>query len=254
MCQSRSAEESMSGTGTKPWWPFTTNEAQLAMGVYGCVWTILALTGLDSELLVWGACGSALVLYLAGLLVHAQRAAGHLKLIRGGALSGHGHISLFRETRRCLFLMHLDDDPPSEELLALYRRLLKQGVRIRRVIFLRENAAPSAYSWIVEFGEHEGLQQRVVLPEQAEAIHFSFVVVDDAAVALSVPGWEPIDGAPYTAELLLRHLLIMRDADVVSTFLRVHEETWDRALPLESPEELSNPEALARRCAAKGAA
>lgn len=229
-----------------PWWPIRTDELQAALGVMGFATTVLAFTGAEPRVLAWGSLGFAVIFYLAGLLVRAREAASGLKLIRDGALSGTGHLSAFRSVRRALLLMHLDDDPPSPELLALYRRLLDRGVEIRRIVFLRPDAAPNAYSWLVEFGDHDRLQHRVVLPDDTLPVHFSFAVVDTSTLLLSVPGWEPVDGTAYSTHLVLRHLLIINDPQVVAVFASMHETMWDRALPLRSVQDLDKREALFR--------
>lgn len=73
---------------------------------------------------------------------------------------------------------------------------------------------------------------RVVLLPASSTLPLSFAVVDDLAVVLSVPGSEPIDGLPYQAELVLRHLLILREHAVVAAFIRMHEATWAAACPI----------------------
>jgi len=236
------------------WWPFSITEVEIVIAVYGALCTALTLYGIPARVLAISGLPFVALAYLAGLLAHTHRRAPNLRLLRNGATSGFGHIAPFRQAKRSLFLMHLDDDAPSEELLALYRRLLDNGIEVRRIIFLREDAAPSAYKWIVDFGDHRRLEQRVVLPDQARAVRFSFVLVDDDCVALSVPGADPIDGEPYSSELVLRHLLLVEDAEVAAVFSRVHEETWTRALPLESASELSQPEELLRKCERQPAA
>ena len=214
------------------WFPFRSDELQVGLGLFGFLVTGLALAGIDPKTLAWASLLFIVLFYLAGLLVQARRAARALRFVHDGGIAGSGYLEPFRQARRCLFLMHVDDDPPSEELQALYRTLLERGVEIRRTIFLRPDAAPAAYEWIARFGNHPNLQQRVVLPDQAAAMRLSFVVVDDAVVLLSVPGTQAIDAQPYTARFVLRHLLRIEDATVASVFMRVHEDLWQSAEPL----------------------
>lgn len=239
---------------SRKWWPFTTDELQVALGIYGFVATTLAFTGLEPRVLAWCSVAFVALFYLAGLLVHARAAGKKLSMVPEGGLGGVGHIAPFRAVRRCLFLMHVDDDAPQRDLLNLYRKLLERGVEIRRLVFLRANATPSAYDWLIEFGDHEHLQHRVVFPDQVLPVHFSFAVVDDRCVMLSVPGWEAIDGRPYATHLVLRNLLVLRERSVASVFQNMHEEMWERALPLSSVAELSDPKRLAARCQKRGAA
>lgn len=235
----------MSGARSRPsWFPFADGELQMAFAMYGVIVTVLGFAGLDPHLLLGATALFALLAYFAGLLVHAQAGKNQLIFLRGGAIAGLGYAESFRRVKRCLYLMHVDDDAPSDELLALYRTLLDRGVQIRRTVFLRPDAAPSAYEWIVRFGNHQNLQQRVVLPDQAAVMRHGFVVVDDRLVLLSVPGHEAIDGHPYLEKLVLRHLLLIADQQVAAAFLRVHEEIWQRAMPLGDVAELDGPEQL----------
>lgn len=230
------------------WWPFTSSELQVGFGIFGFVAAAAAFAGVPAPLLAWASVAFAVLFYLAGLLVHARRSAAELQFLPDAGIAGAGHLAHFRWARRSLLLMHLDDDPPGDELLALYRRLLSEGIQIRRTVFVRKDALPSAYSWIVGFGDHPNLRQRVVLLPVGSALPMSFAVVDDRTVVLSVPGSEPIDGLPYQAELVLRHLLILRERAVVAAFLRMHEATWRAAYPVADAkhlrEVLSDPERL----------
>lgn len=236
----------MSQRDSNPWFPFDSNELQLVLGVFGFGATLATVAGVGSVPFAVGSAGFLACAYLAGLLVHARRAARSLTFWAGGAVAGQGCLDSFRRVRRCLYLMHIDDDAPSEELQALYRRLLARGVQIRRIIFLRSDAELSAYNWIVQFGDHENLQQRIVMPTHATAMRFSFALVDDAAVLLSVPGVEPIDGSPYTKHFMLRHLLRIEDQRVASVFLKIHGDLWQRAEPMPRVATLATLVAEAR--------
>jgi hypothetical protein len=234
------------------WWPFRPDELQTVLGLVGFATTCLALGGLPPAMIAWGSVVVVVLAYIAALLVRAREAATALKILPNGALAGAGHMATFHSVRRALLLMHLDDDPPNEQLLAMYRRLLDRGVEIRRIVFLRPEAAPNAYSWIAEFGDHHRLQHRVVLPDESLPVRFSFSVVDTSTVLLSIPGWDPVDGAAYSTHLVLRHLLAVSDPQVVAVFARMHEEMWDRALPIRSAAEFADPAALAQAAAVSG--
>ena len=227
--------------GRHGWFPFTDGELQMAFAVYGILIAVLGFGGVEQRGLLWSTGAGAVLAYFAGLLVHAQRPANQLIFLSDGAVAGAGYADSFRRVKRCLYLMHVDDDQPSDELLGLYRTLLDRGVQIRRTVFLRRDAAPSSYDWIVRFGNHRNLQHRVVLPEQASVMRHGFVVVDDKLVLLSVPGHEAIDGHPYTERLVLRHLLLIEDQQVASAFLRVHEKIWQHASPVADVAELASP-------------
>jgi hypothetical protein len=170
--------------------------------------------------------------------VHARGVGPRVTFLRGGAEKGDGYMDAFRSVHRCLYLVHLDDDPPGAELQALYRVLLDRGVQIRRLVMVREDATCAAYQWIVDFGDHPNLQHAVVVAERASLLHMGFVLVDGRVVLLSVPGHEAIDGKPYSDRLLLRHLLRIDDVEVAGAFLRIHEDLWARARVLSSSSEL----------------
>jgi hypothetical protein len=220
------------------WWPFTANELQVGLGLFGFLATTLAFAGVSSHLLATASLLFAVVFYLAGLLVHGFWSTTLLEFVPQGGLAGAGYLELFRAARRSLLLMHIDDDPPCGELLALYRRLLDGGIQIRRTIFLRREAHPAAYTWLVGSGDHANLEQRVVFPSEASTVPFSFAIIDSSVVVLSVPGWEPVDCAPYEGALVLRHLLILREPTVVAAFIRMHSDTWRGAFPIGAVAEL----------------
>lgn len=222
-----------------PWFPFSSEELQVVLGLYGFAATTLAFVGLPAALLAGGSLLYAAAAYLAGLLVHAGRANRCLTLLPGGGLAGAGYVRHFQGARRSLFLMHLDDDPPGPELLQLYRRLLDSGVQVRRTIFLRPEASPAGFLWIAEFGNHANLQQRLVIPAQRSMLPFSFAVIDERKVVLSVPGWSPTDNRPYADHMVLRHLLVVDDPAVAAAFLRMHEDAWGAGYPLREVGELA---------------
>jgi hypothetical protein len=233
------------------WFPFSGNDVQMGLALLGAVVTALSLADVPSVYILWGSIGGAAFLYLAGLIVHSAGTGPRVTFLRGVAERGEGYIDAFRSVKRCLYLMHLDDDPPGAELQALYRVLLQRGVQIRRLIVVRKDASSLAYQWIVDFGDHENLQHAVVVAEQASLLHMGFVLVDDSAVLLSVPGHEAIDGRPYSDRLVLRHLLRVDDAQVAGAFLRIHEDLWARAAVLKTSTEL--PSILAKADASTSA-
>ena len=226
------------------WFPFTGTELQVALGVFGFVAAALAYAGVEEAYLAGAAGGYVVVTYLAGLLVNTRRNAGQFLFIRDGGVRGEGYTEMFRKAKRSILLMHVDDDTPSPELQELYRTLLDRGVRMRRTVVVRPEGSPQGYAWIAAFGEHPNLQQRVLSPEAAAVIPLSFVIVDEALVILSVPGYAAIDTHTYSPGLLLRHLVVLDDAEAAAVFLRMHEEVWRHALPLEDAEVLADPDAL----------
>jgi len=227
------------------WFPFTATELEVALGVFGFVAAALAYGGVDGRYLAAAAGGCAIVAYLAGLLVYGRRHARGFAFIRDGGVRGEGYKEPFRRAKRSLLLMHVDDDTPSAELQELYRTLLDRGVRMRRTVVVRREGDPAGYAWIAAFGDHPNLQQRVLLSEDAAVIPFSFVLVDEELVILSVPGYAAIDTHTYSPGLLLRHLVVLDDAEAAAVFLRMHEEVWRRALPLDDAAALGEPELLA---------
>jgi len=238
----------MTGKRASPqrlWFPFTATELQVALGVFGFVAAALAYAGVEGRYLATAAAGYAVLAYLAGLLVYGRRHARGFVFIREGGVRGEGYKELFRTAKRSLLLMHVDDDTPSVELQALYRTLLDRGVRMRRTVVVRREGDPAGYAWIAAFGDHPNLQQRVILSEDAAVIPFSFALVDEELVVLSVPGYAAIDAHTYSPGLLLRHLVVLDDAEAAAVFLRMHEGVWRRALPLDDAAALADPESLA---------
>lgn len=228
----------------RPWFPFTAIELEIAMGAFAFLTTCLAFLGIERLPLAWTTLGYVAFVYLAGLLVHARRTP--FAFICDGALHGSGYLPYFRRARRSLLLLHTDDDPPGEELLGLYRALLERGVELRRVIFVRPDAAPGAYAWVRAFGRHAGLKQRVVLPERADVMRVSFVVVDERWVMIAVPGDAAIDAEGYASRFVLRHLLVVEDPQVAEAFTEVHSQLWRRASELEDEALLADPARLAQ--------
>lgn len=206
---------------------------------------MLSLLGLAPHLTAASTVGFLGAAYLSGLLVHARGRVRTFDFIEDGGLKGDGYLKFFRCAERSLFLTHVDDDPPGEELLALYRSLLERGVQMRRVIFRR--ALTSPVQWVVDFGEHKNLTQRVVCPEQAELMAFSFAIVDEELVLISVPGYGAIDVGPYAPRFVLRHLLVLHDRTVARVFLEIHRQLWEHARSLENLKALVAPTAKSRR-------
>ncbi|MEQ1735809.1 MAG: hypothetical protein ABL886_05350 [Rhodoglobus sp.] len=217
--------------------------------VFGLVGTL----GTIASLLAWSwevalAIGGGLILcaYFSALLVRARERSHGFELVEDGGIRGQGHSELFRRSRQSLLLMHVDDDAPDAALLGLYRSLLERGVQIRRLVFLRPDVQD--WRWMVEFGTHANLRQRVILPEEASLTRFSFAVVDELMVALSVPGIGAIDTPAYAPRFVLRHLLVLRDRHVGRVFARVHGELWAQGHDLPDPAALLDPASLVASC------
>ena len=227
-----------------PWFPFTALEIQIGLGLFAFLTTSLAFTGAEQQIIAWAALGFVVLAYLAGLLVHSKKSS--FTFLKGGGLQGIGHVPYFRKAKTSLLLLHTDDDSPGEELLGLYRSLLKRGVEIRRILFLRPELAPDAYTWVQAFGKHDGLKHRVVLPEQADVMRFGFVIVDEKCVILSVPGGAAMDAEGYASRFVLKHLLVLDDPDVADAFTEVHSQLWSRATVLDDEELLADSQKLAR--------
>lgn len=213
----------------RAWFPFTPHEVQLALAIFGFFAAALGFVGVPAEVLAWLAAGYLVAIYLAALLVRARQASSQLQFIEDGGTEGRGYIQYFRSTKKSLFLMHVDDDPPCEELLAVYRDLLDKGIQIRRAVFIRPDAHPEGHAWVERFGDHKNLRQRFVRDKEAAMTRKSFAVVDESTVLIAVPGYEAIDDESYSGKLTLRHLLVVRDGKVAAAFLRLHEQLWQRA-------------------------
>ncbi len=219
------------------WFPFTWTEVEIGLALASAVGASLSLAAVRPPLIVSSVAVSLSVLYLAGLLVYSNRRARTFDFIEDGGIRGDGHVPYFKAAQRSVFLTHADDDAPSEELLAIYRRLLDRGVEMRRVLFLRDGGEGA--SWVARFGDHPHLVQRIIPPFRATLMRFSFVVIDEHTVILSVPGSGPLDCGSYTRGLVLRHLLVIRDPVVVKVFLRMHRDLWAQAENLGSAAELA---------------
>lgn len=224
------------------WLPFTEGELSMVFAVVGLAVTAATLLAWSSEAALAVGGGIIFCAYFSALLVRARERNHSFELVQGGGVRGSGHSDLFRHAKRSLLLMHVDDDAPDEALLGLYRTLLDRGVQIRRLIFLR--TGEQDWGWVIRFGAHANLRQRAVLPEEANLTRFSFAVVDEACVALSVPGTSAIDGAGYASRFVLRHLLVLRDRAVGRVFARVHSELWAQGHEIADPASLQDPNAL----------
>jgi hypothetical protein len=234
------------------WFPFTPTELQVALGVLAFVTTSLLLFDAPERAVGWGSLGAVGFLYLAGLLVHSRSS--RFRFIRDGSLSGEGYLDYFRRARKSLLLLHIDDDSPGPELLGLYRKLLDRGVEIRRVIFVRPSHRADAYRWVVDFGSHKRLLQRVILPEQAEVMRMGFVVVDGRFAILALPGGAAVDSEGYATAFVLRDLLVVEDPGAATALTEVHSQLWRRAVPLQDAELLLSPHALAANLRTRTAA
>lgn len=229
------------------WFPFTGTEFEICLALLGALCTALSLGDVGKTVTAWAAALFVGTAYLAGLLVHSRRARQSFRFIENGGIRGQGYVRPARGARRSLLLQHVEDDAPSEELLGVYRVLLERGVLLRRIIFLRPDALPEGLTWIRDFGLHENLEQRLILPEQAQLVRLSFVVVDEREVVISMPGISAVDADTYASSVILRHLMVIRDHAVASAFARVHEHIWKQALPVEDLAEFSDPAELRRR-------
>ncbi len=227
---------------TDSWFPFAWTEIEIGFGLVSAVGTALSLAGVRPPLVAASVMACSAVLYLAGLLVYSNRMARTFDFIEDGGLRGDGYVPYFKSARRSVFLTHADDDTPSEELLAIYRSLLDRGVEMRRVIFLRDSEEGAR--WVARFGDHPRLVQRAIPPFQASVMRYSFVVIDEEVVILSVPGSGPLDDGSYSHGFVLRHLLVIRDPAVARVFLRMHGDLWSQAVSISSAEELAGPSGM----------
>lgn len=245
----------MTNEPSRAWFPFSLPELELGLAVFGCLITALTLAGISRPAIVLAAIGFLVVAYLAGLLVYSRRQVREFEFLIGVGNGGRGYIDLVKKARRSLLLMHADEDTPVDELLCIYRGLLDNGVEQRRLIFLREHAKSGAYNWIERNGTHANLQQRVVLPEQAEVMRLSFVIIDEEVVVISVPGSGALDGPAYSRDLVFRDLLVLRDVSVASAFVEIHRQLWSNASMIGDPRRLCAPGVLLAevRCRLKGA-
>lgn len=217
----------MAPSPSRRWFPFSATEVEIALGLCALLTSTLAFVGVEKHVLVWFTLEYLAFAYLAGLLVHARRSG--FTFLRDGALRGAGYARFFRHATQSLLLLHTDDDAPSDELLGLYRTLLDRGIELRRIIFIRPDHARGAYDWVHRFGRHERLQQRVILPDRADVMRLSFVVVDERWSILSVPGDAAVDSEGYAGRYVLRHLLAIEDPEIAEAFTEVHRQLWRRA-------------------------
>jgi len=215
------------------WFPFTVGQVELALGLAGLGTTAASLLGAPGPLVVAGATGFLFMLFSMG---HLVAAAGNrvARVHLDGALHGSGYTNLFRQARRSLLLIHLDDDAPAAELQGLYRTLLEQGIAIRRLVFVRPDHRAEGIRWIAEFGPHPRLRQRFIEGETGTPLSLSFAVVDEDVVLLAVPGFHTTETEPYTEDMVLRHLVELRHPAVTRAFLEVYESAWKRAMPLQN--------------------
>ena len=227
---------------TSYWFPFTWTEVEIGLGLSSAFGAALSLAAVRPPVVAASVGVFSAVLYLAGLLVYSNRRARTFDFIEDGGLRGEGYVPFFKAARVSVFLTHADDDEPSEELLAIYRGLLDRGVEMRRVIFLRDSAEGAA--WVARFGDHPHLIQRVIPPFSSKVMRFSFVVIDETTVVLSVPGSSPLDEGAYSRGFVLRHLMVIRDSTVAKVFLRMHGDLWAQALSVGSADELVDPTGL----------
>ena len=73
----------------RTWWPFTSDELQVALGIYGFVATTLAFTGLEPKVLAWSSVAFVAAFSLAGLLVHAHEVG---RVVHGDPLGVVPHL------------------------------------------------------------------------------------------------------------------------------------------------------------------
>ena len=218
----------------RPWWPFSTTEVEIALGVAGLGATGASLLAVPGPSVVLG---TAVFLIIAAMFGFAARHMGarvacvHLD----GALHGRGYAKAFRTARHSLLLIHIDDDAPEPELLTLYRSLLERGVEIRRLVYARRDHQLEGVHWISKFGHHSGLRQRLVTAGEGAPLMVSFAVVDEDLVLFALPGFRPTETEPYAEGAVLRHLIELRHPAVTRAFLEVYEAAWRRARPLALP-------------------
>ena len=245
----------MTNEPPRAWFPFSLPELELSLAVFGCLIAALTLAGISRPAIVLAAFGFPVIAYLAGLLVYSRRRVQEFEFLIGVGSGGRGYIDLVKTARRSLLLMHADEDTPVDELLCIYRDLLDHGVEQRRLIFLREHAKSGAYDWIERNGTHANLQQKIVLPEQAEVMRLSFVIIDEEVVVISVPGSGALDGPAYSRDFVFRDLLVLRDVSVANAFVEIHRQLWSNASLVTDPRRLCAPNVLLAevRCRLKDA-
>lgn len=226
------------------WFPFSKEEAGFGLGVIGFVLTVLALYEVDKDTQIAVALGVIIVAYLAGLLVHRLRNEDRFDFIKDGGVSGLGYVPYFKKAKKSLLLTHVDDDRPGAELNGIYQQLLRSGVTMRRIIFLRDEAPEQAYTWIADFGTHENLSYVYVPPWESASMKFSFVVVDEQLVIVSVPGYDMHDLGQYCNKFILRHVFVIKDSEAAKVFSRMHADLWSTAKPLTNLDVMRKPKAF----------
>lgn len=219
-----------------PWFPFSWGELEVAIGVVGAIAGLASYSKVPVPLTFLLVAFVSTALYLAGLLIRTRESVRTFEFLEEGAVKGEGYVPYLRKARRSLFLTHVDEDAPSDELLAVYRTLLGRGVEMRRVIFLREGGAGTA--WVGRFGRNDRLLQRAIPPGRGEVMRLSFVVVDEETVLVSLPGFSQVDQSGYARGFVLRHLVVMHDRSVAQVFLRMHGDLWSQGHSIASPEDL----------------
>jgi hypothetical protein len=226
------------------WFPFTREEVGVGLGSIGFLLTILNFVGISNYIRLFVVLLFVVTAYGAGLLVYSRREGQKFQFIRDGGINGLGYRPSFQLTKESLLLTHVDDDSPNETLNELYRSLLNKGVKMRRLVFLREGAPAEAYAWIAEFGDHPNLSHRVVPPDASQAMRFSFVVVDEKRVIVSVPGYETLDARTYNNRFILRHIFVIKDEEAAKVFSRMHADLWTSAIAVPDVSRFKDPQAL----------
>lgn len=217
------------------WFPFTAGQVEIVLGLAGLGATATSLLGVPGRAVVIGTASFLFVLFVIGLLsVAAGNRVARVHL--DGALHGRGYSHLFREARRSLLLIHLDDDAPDGELQALYRRLLDQGVAVRRLVFVRPDHRAEGIHWITQFGSHPLLRQRFVEVKHGSPLTMSFAIIDEGVVLLALPGFRSTETETYSDSIVLRHLIELRHPAASRAFLEVYESAWKRATSFEPGE------------------
>jgi hypothetical protein len=230
----------------KRWWPFSAVEVEIGLALLGLLLSVLGLLGFDRDRIIGLGVVFSIGFYLVGHLVETARARSTFSFLEDGGVGGAGYLAAVRGAKESLLLQHVDDDAPSEELLSTYRLLLNRGVHLRRLVFLRPDSRPDGLSWISDFGEHENLEHRVVLPQHSGITRLSFVVVDERSVVVSLPGIQVLDDEVYASRVLLRHTMLVNEKSVARSFARVHEHVWRGAHQVSST-EFRNAKALLER-------
>ena len=230
----------MKGDGR--WFPFGAGELGLALAVIGFIVTLASQAGLEDHVLASATAAVVGLGYLAGLIVHNGQ--NPLRFHPYGGIGGAAYVRPFGRAKKSLLLVHVDDDPPNTELLRLYRTLLDAGVTIHRVVIVRPDGAKESYSWLAEFGTHENLRQRALIPDSSGLVRVSVAIVDGSTALLAVPSYEAGEGTPYTESMRLAHLLEIEDEAVAQAFVEIHSDAWSRGVEVDDPEVFRAPHEL----------